>query len=58
MNDLAMAVAQLTLMGSRLGRAVIPVFMSDEQFDRARRRGDGHVAAALAGVQILGPRSA
>ena len=48
-------VARLALMGMRLGRAVTPLLLTDDQLDRARRRGDGHVAAALDGVRILGP---
>ena len=47
-------VARLALMGMRLGRAVTPLLLTDDQLDRARRRGDGHVAAALDGVRILG----
>ena len=48
-------VARLALMGMRLGRAVTPLLLTDDQLDRARRRGDGHVAAALGGFRILGP---
>ncbi len=48
-------MARLALMGMRLGRAATPLFLTDDQFDWARRRGDGHVAAALDGVRILGP---
>ena len=51
-------VARLALMGMRLGRAVTPLLLTDDQLDRAMRRGDGHVAAALDGVRILGPAMA
>ncbi|MGC8634001.1 MAG: FaeA/PapI family transcriptional regulator [Candidatus Limnocylindrales bacterium] len=49
-------VARLVIMGSRLGRAVVPLILTDDQLDRANQRGDGQVAAALGGVQIFGDR--
>jgi len=53
--DLPAMLARLALMGARLGRAVIPFVLTDAELERARRNGDGHVAAALAGVRLLGP---
>ena len=47
-------MARLALMGMRLGRAVVPLILTSDQLDQARRHGDGHVAAALDGVRILG----
>ncbi len=46
-------MARLALMGRRLGRLVVPLILTYDQLDQARRHGDGHVAAALGGVRIL-----
>jgi DNA-binding Lrp family transcriptional regulator len=41
-------------LGARLNRLVDPFILSPEQFERARRRRDEHVASALAGVRLIG----
>lgn len=41
-------------LGSRLARHVDPFILTPEQFERARRRGDEHVASALSGVRLFG----
>ena len=53
-HDLPAVLTRLALMGARLGRAVVPFVLTEDELERARRRGDGHVAAALAGVRLLG----
>jgi hypothetical protein len=53
-QDLPGMLTRLVLMGARLGRAVVPFVLTDAELERARRRGDGHVATALSGVRPLG----
>jgi len=53
-RDVPALLTRLVLMGARLGRAVVPFVLTDAELERARRNGDGHVAAALAGVRLLG----
>ena len=53
-RDVPALLTRLALMGARLGRAVVPFVLTDAELERAMRRGDGHVAAALAGVRLLG----
>ena len=55
-QDPAGLTARLAIMASQLGRAAVPLILTDDQLDRAKRRGDGHVAAALGGVLILEAR--
>jgi hypothetical protein len=57
-HDFPAMLTRLVLMGARLGRAVVPFVVTDAEFERARRTGDGHVAAALDGVRLPGkPRT-
>jgi predicted nucleotidyltransferase len=44
----------LVAVGSRLSRNIDPFILTPEQFDRAKRRRDQHVASALAGVRLFG----
>ena len=59
-RDVPALLTRLVLMGARLGRAVVPFVLTDAELERARRNGDGHVAAALSGVRLVGqdPRPA
>jgi len=47
-------VDRLRAVGARLNRVVDPFILSPEQFERAKKQGDEHVASALAGVRIMG----
>ena len=51
-RDLPGMLSRFALMGIRIGRAVVPFVLTEAELERGRRRGDGHVAAALAGVRI------
>ena len=53
-KDRASMVEQLTAVGTRLNRVIDPLVLSPEQFERAKRQQDEHVASALAGVRIMG----
>ncbi len=44
----------LDALGVRLQRRIDPFVLTPEAFERAKARGDLHVAAALAGVRIMG----
>jgi len=47
-------IERLTAVGTRLNRVIDPFVLSPEQFERAKRQQDQHVASALAGVRIMG----
>jgi predicted nucleotidyltransferase len=45
---------RLNEIGQRLHRAIDPFYVSPEQFESSKERGDPQVASALAGVRIMG----
>jgi predicted nucleotidyltransferase len=53
-KDRASMIERLKAVGTRLNRVIDPFVLSPEQFERAKRQGDEHVASALAGVRIMG----
>lgn len=53
-KDRAAMIERLTAIGGRLNRTIDSFILSPEQFEGGKRRGDRHVASALAGVRLLG----
>ena len=53
-KDRPALIERLAAIGRRLNRSIDPFILSPEQFERGKRRGDQHVASALAGVRVLG----
>jgi predicted nucleotidyltransferase len=45
---------QISLLGERLGRTIDPFIVTPEELEAAQASGDSHIAAALAGVRLMG----